>query len=1555
MSEETSSSSPPSEHGDAETLETPSGKGKGKKDLWMKIVAVLIVVMLVGVAAWYLTKGGGGPRVIDPALAATIAPANPTVDAGGSVDLTCTPTVDTRSTVGWTNVSVRWAVVPSTLGGFDLLAQRSVAFAAGPAGGSGTLWCNVTYTFDEEPDTDGTQTAKRFKNASTSVTITPPFLQTVEVSPSSWTQAPGSGYNYEATALTSVGGDITADTNFTWTISGAASAGCYLNSSYGWIVNFTAGSTEGNVTLSVVGLCLSVSVEGNASIEINSSVSPRTVDYVWYDMFNVPFDQWRYRRSAVYGDEVPFTNSYPYIFTWKGQPPGNWYKYSNLRLNITARNMSEINMLQRPEFLPLFGTARGGTAIIDWNIGYLNQRDYANYPAAVQAADDGWLSVIKGNITLDEQAAKSVLGLSTHDDWLNFTTTWWPDNGVSIATRWSNWFDSEAGIRNAVSNPHGLDIYCAYGGGLGPLNWDLTATKVGDKVILHSDYVSWGGEILLTRWMHDTFMPTEWYFEGGDFHMTIGPQMADLDMDSAISYGMYAYEETLNAGEPCWVWESIVQDYIYVLGHKSDYRRYMNFDYLNTAPGSYWYNQNMTYDYAPRGWNLTDGETLEFIWPSGNQTFLRHGGAYVTINDTAEMSMEFGEPMASDNPELAPGFVVVDNDNNFMKYYGPIDMWNWSYNIGLPGYRAPHDWLNSEWNRMHVLPYGAPYLEWKMLTTSPEVIDHFTVSGAKNPVNATESTGVTVTAYNNHGTVMTTYTGTVNFTSSDLAASKPGDYSFVAGDNGVHTFSGITFATVGTQNITVHDVATPTAKGSQEGIVVQSAPAAASIVVSGVQSNRVVETPLSVTVTVLDQRGYTFKDYLGTVNFTSNMSYSDVTLPADYTFVPADQGVYTFTDMVVFHTEGWYTITCTDTVDAAVTGSQTGILALLTPPHLDHLVITGPATAFLGAAFDVTVTAYDQNNNVFDAYDGLVSFSTNASAGTYTLPADYLFVPATDSGAHVFAGGVVFNQLGVYSVIVSDIANGTSASLDDISVIARSMEIKYTMYDIMMQPWGEWYNWRYPIYTQDIVLNTNPGESTMVYNPDKTGMQGIIYAPYRWNVTASNMTTLDVGAPMIMPANGTPDVPGAEASVNIYMEYLDNANWLNYWWGTWHSDPTWTGNATMNKQKLDGYYLGVVYKVVMNREAAEEWMGMPQASDVATWWAANGATYKTDWQNWILWQGNSVYDIFCGYEFKYANMELYMSCSELPTGEVQLNIGHVNWGFEVLITRWMRAADICHHETYMENLTLNAHYNSLWGDVTYDGVCQYSLRAVQANKSTGDGGAWQWEPAKIDYIASISGHISDFDTWALLTYKSHAAMDPLLGSQVAYDATPQSFNLTDYMTFEVKLRDGTNVLGYKGIKGDIWYDPGLGMDITCIINAAPLPFGYGDKSNYTAAETHGWMSLGYYESNGVDFGSMYDNTTKILTIHGPYNFENYGRGIGIARYHGAPLLEFNVTPIVAKATSVPTEMPVTNVPAPVSAEPVAASGTLLSMAAVTMLMLLVVMTLGVSVRREENS
>jgi hypothetical protein len=66
----------------------------------------------------------------------------------------------------------------------------------------------------------------------------------------------------------------------------------------------------------------------------------------------------------------------------------------------------------------------------------------------------------------------------------------------------------------------------------------------------------------------------------------------------------------------------------------------------------------------------------------------------------------------------------------------------------------------------------------------------------------------TTVALDQFNNTTTGYTGTVHFTSSDTGSvTLPANYAFVAGDNGVHTFTTPALATVGAQTITATDTA----------------------------------------------------------------------------------------------------------------------------------------------------------------------------------------------------------------------------------------------------------------------------------------------------------------------------------------------------------------------------------------------------------------------------------------------------------------------------------------------------------------------------------------------------------------------------------------------------------------------------------------------------------------------------------------------------------------------------------------------------------------------------
>src|SRR5207248_1916089 len=96
---------------------------------------------------------------------------------------------------------------------------------------------------------------------------------------------------------------------------------------------------------------------------------------------------------------------------------------------------------------------------------------------------------------------------------------------------------------------------------------------------------------------------------------------------------------------------------------------------------------------------------------------------------------------------------------------------------------------------------------------TPGPATHLTVAA---PASSTAGSAfsTTVTAKDAFGNLATGYLGTVHFTSSDGQAVLPADYTFVAGDNGAHTFgSGVTLKTSGSKTVTATDTVTGSITG----------------------------------------------------------------------------------------------------------------------------------------------------------------------------------------------------------------------------------------------------------------------------------------------------------------------------------------------------------------------------------------------------------------------------------------------------------------------------------------------------------------------------------------------------------------------------------------------------------------------------------------------------------------------------------------------------------------------------------------------------------------------
>jgi hypothetical protein len=323
------------------------------------------------------------------------------------------------------------------------------------------------------------------------------------------------------------------------------------------------------------------------------------------------------------------------------------------------------------------------------------------------------------------------------------------------------------------------------------------------------------------------------------------------------------------------------------------------------------------------------------------------------------------------------------------------------------------------------------------------------VVSAPSSVTAGSPFDVTVTAVGNNGNLVTGYTGTIHFTSSDPQAALPADYTLTAADNGVHTFPNeVTLNTAGTQTVSATDTVSGITGSATITVSLPSPPAdhftlsAPSAVVAG--------SPFDVTVTAIDTQGQVATAYTATVAFTSSDPYPGV-VPATYTFTASDQGVHTFPAGGALFTAGTQTLTVQDTTHGTITGSTA---VRVSASSASRLLLAAPPTAVAGTAFNVTVTALDPYGNVATGYLGtviLIGLDRNPQ------PSDYTFT-TNDDGTHTIA--LTLFTAGVQTILARDADNsfvtGTAtvvvhaAAPFDSLVTAPSNVVSGTPFDVIV-------------------------------------------------------------------------------------------------------------------------------------------------------------------------------------------------------------------------------------------------------------------------------------------------------------------------------------------------------------------------------------------------------------------------------------------------------------------------------------------------------------------------
>lgn len=515
---------------------------------------------------------------------------------------------------------------------------------------------------------------------------------------------------------------------------------------------------------------------------------PREVVYEWYDFFDVPdpgtgkLGEW----YDVRGDHGIVRDEYPMVF-WNepSERLGDIWFYTLARLKVTGTALTELNMSDnpKPQFVPLFApdADSGGNVALSFYLQYLTTEEWE--------ATDGWIVKWTGTIELDKAAAKRVLNI-TDANYADISG-WWTANKDDVESDWRDWLVEEARVTH--------DIYNMYGGLYSPSSVSLNCSKVGDLVVLDVEVVDWGGEVLWARWLRDSFMPVEYYYEDMYFNATISPYHANLTLDTGVSYALYA----LDYGEDgtAWAFEAVLGDILASspAHNVSDFDLYVDPDtgeywtdpYESYGPGTKWYGEaDLTWTYTATGWNLKEGEQLILKFPNGNPipAYL-HGG-----------DLHYGSPFCENVTEMwgssldyvymdtiewngfetsGPSSISYDLTENIANYTGPLDL------SGDDWWGLPKDWRElpkDDW--WGVLEYGVPYIELYYTLTTQIVINSVTLSQTSATAGDSVSINATVTneGYETENFTVTAYYNTTAIETKTVT-------SLPAGDNTTLTFT----------------------------------------------------------------------------------------------------------------------------------------------------------------------------------------------------------------------------------------------------------------------------------------------------------------------------------------------------------------------------------------------------------------------------------------------------------------------------------------------------------------------------------------------------------------------------------------------------------------------------------------------------------------------------------------------------------------------------------------------------------------------------------------------
>ena len=372
---------------------------------------------------------------------------------------------------------------------------------------------------------------------------------------------------------------------------------------------------------------MSFGLAGLGSVQAQTPPAPEpaagpTLNFEFYDFFNVPYGPWWDYRFVKYGDlpmnaecfnqvsvadgtckpvnaNVPDVSSYPYA-NWYPFPgalqPGHQLNnpaiYAPYRFRATGTEIPGYSLAE-PVFLPVQNpAAAAGTSLdFNWYMQYLTKTD-ANALAALGCpvtarSLDGFHLRSQATLVMDLQESRRLFGVVAADS--TAAQRWWNDNtdptclGEGAAeTTLATWYSNQGGGNTLLGT---YDIVSSFEYYYYPWYTQVKGTVAADgTTTVEIDHVAWGTEVLFSRWFYwgsasyaanylDSTKAKGWWgmelawFEDFTFSGSLFDGTMDFRLSSAMQYHLTQYAFANANGHdrvddvPYWEWGPVLGDY----------------------------------------------------------------------------------------------------------------------------------------------------------------------------------------------------------------------------------------------------------------------------------------------------------------------------------------------------------------------------------------------------------------------------------------------------------------------------------------------------------------------------------------------------------------------------------------------------------------------------------------------------------------------------------------------------------------------------------------------------------------------------------------------------------------------------------------------------------------------------------------------------------------------------------------------------------------------------------------------------------------------------------